>query len=94
MALSFTVAFASSLETVTGMTPNMEVYAEDLNICSTCVADTGSCWSCLQIGQGVFSDQALTNPVADGFYMLFYDNGSPASWNIIGGFPQDSGFYN
>lgn len=94
MALSFTVAFASSLEAVTGMTPNNVVYAEDLNLCATCVADTGSCWSCLQIGQGVFSDAALTTPVADGFYMLLYGNDSPATWHIVGGFPQESGFFN
>ena len=94
MALSFTVAFASSLEAVTGMTPSSTVYAEDLNLCATCVADTGSCWPCLQIGQGVFNDAALTSPVADGFYMLNYDNGSPATWHILGGFPQEGGFYN
>jgi hypothetical protein len=94
MALSFTVAFASSLEAVTGMTPNNTVYAEDLNLCSTCVSDTGSCWSCLQTSQQVFSDVNLTSPVADGFYKLLYGNDSAATWNIVGGFPQESGFYN
>jgi hypothetical protein len=94
MALSFTVAFASSLEAVTGMTPSNIVYADDLNLCASCVADTGSCWSCLQITQQVFSDVNLTSPVADGFYMLLYGNDSAATWNIVGGYPQESGFYN
>jgi hypothetical protein len=84
MALSFTVAFASSLEAVTGMTPSSTVYAEDLNLC----------WSCLQTGQGVFNDAGLTSPVADGYYMLNYDDGRPATWHIIGGFPQEEGFFN
>ena len=94
MALSFTVAFASSLEAVTGMTPNIVVYADDLNLCASCVADTGSCWSCLQTTQQIFSDANLTTPVADGFYMLLYGNESPATWNVVDGLPQEAGFFN
>jgi len=94
MALSFTVAFASSLEAVTGMTPSMTVYADDLNLCASCVADTGTCWSCLQTSQQVFTDENLTTPVADGFYMLLYASLNTATWNIVGGYPQEEGFFN
>ena len=39
-AISFTVAYASSSEAVTGMTPNQVVYADDLGNCASCVAET------------------------------------------------------
>ena len=94
MALYFTVAYANTLETVTGMTPNTTVYAEDLNLCGPCVSETGSCWSCLQTTQQVFSDVSLTLPVVDGFYMLFHNNDSSATWNIENGYPKEAGFFN
>jgi hypothetical protein len=96
MALEFTVAYSTTLESVMDMTPNMSVYADDLNNCQTCVNETGSCWACLSTSQQVFQDSALTSPVADGYYLLLYTNSeSPkAVWHIEGGFPQSEGFYN
>jgi hypothetical protein len=36
----------------------------------------------------------LTTPVADGFYMLLYASLNTATWNIVGGYPQEEGFFN
>lgn len=93
--LNFTVAYATTLETVLPLTPNTPIYAEDLDNCSSCVSETGTCWACLLTSQQVFSDSGLTAPVADGYYMLKYtEEGSPAVWHIVGGYPQEGGFYN
>lgn len=93
--INFNVAFASTLQDVLQLTPNATVYAEDLGLCQTCIDETSSCFACLQTTQQVFSDEGLTSPVADGFYLVQYGEGfQPAIWNIVGGYPQDSGFYN
>jgi hypothetical protein len=43
----------------------------------------------------VFSDSGLTSPVADGYYLTYYEEGYlPAVWHIVGGYPQEGGFYN
>jgi hypothetical protein len=93
--LNFTVAYATTLDAVQSLTPNTTIYAEDLGNCSPCVTDTGSCWACLATSQGVFTDSGLTSSVADGYYMLKYtEDKLPAVWHIVGGFPQEGGFYN
>jgi len=80
--LNFTVAYASTLLGVEGLEPSTTVYAEDLENCSTCVSETGSCWACLTTEQQVFNDAGLTSPVADGYY------------SVEGGFPQSEQFFN
>jgi len=93
--LNFTIAYGSTLASVEGQTPSITVYAEDLGNCSTCQSETGSCWACLKTDQQVFNDAALTSPVADGYYLLKYENDeNPAIWHIIEGFPQSEGFFN
>lgn len=92
--LNFTVAFSNSLEQVLTMEPSTTVYAEDLGLCDECVTSTDSCWACLQIPQQVFNDSGLTSPVADGYYMVIYDNTLKGVWNLVGGYPQESRFYN
>ena len=93
--LNFTIAYATTLSGVEGQVPSINVYAEDLNNCSECVSEKGSCWACLQTTQQVFNDEALTSPVADGFYLLKYSEDEiPAIWHIIGGYPQPEGFFN
>jgi hypothetical protein len=97
MAVSnFTVAYSTTLESVLEMTPNIQVYADDLNNCQSCVDETGSCWACLSTQEQVFQDSALTAPVADGYYMVLYPspNNPKAVWHIEGGYPQTEGFYN
>ena len=94
-AISFTVAYASSMEAVTGMTPNQVVYADDLGNCAGCVAETNSCWACITTEQQVFSDVNLTSPVSDGYYMALYgEEFGPAVWHIVGGYPQTAGYEN
>ena len=92
--LNFTVAFSTNLEQVLSMEPSTAVYAEDLGLCSECVTATESCWPCLQTSQQVFNDGGLTSPVSDGYYMVIYDNTLKGVWHIIGGYPQEGGFYN
>lgn len=93
--LNFTVAYATTLQGVLPLTPNASIYAEDLGLCQICIDDTTSCFACLQSTQQVFSDSGLTSPVADGYYLASYGEGSlPAVWHIVGGFPQEGGFYN
>ena len=93
--LNFTVAYASTLLGVEGLEPSTTVYAEDLENCSTCVSDTGSCWACLTTAQQVFSDSELISVVADGYYMVKYDVESNAAvWHIEGGYPQSEQFFN
>jgi len=93
--LNFTIAYGTTLSSVEGQTPSITVYAEDLDNCSTCQSDTGSCWACLTTEQQVFNDAALESPVVDGYYMVKYENiENPAIWHIEGGFPQSEGFYN
>jgi len=93
--LNFTIAYSTTLEGVLGMTPSTTVYAEDLNLCQSCVDLTSSCWACLSTEQQVFSDPSLTSIVSDGYYMVVYSqNESKAIWRIIGGYPQGSEFYN
>lgn len=93
--LNFTVAYATTLDGVQSLTPDTTIYADDLGNCSSCVSETGSCWACLVTSQGVFTDSGLTSSVADGYYMLKYtEDSSPATWHIVGGFPQEGGFYN
>jgi hypothetical protein len=93
--LNFTVAYASTLLGVEGLEPSTTVYAEDLENCSTCVSETGSCWACLTTEQQVFNDAGLTSPVADGYYLVKYNTETnPAVWHIEGGFPQSEQFFN
>jgi hypothetical protein len=93
--LNFTVAYATTLDAVQSLTPDTTIYAEDLGNCSPCVSETGTCWACLTTSQGVFTDSGLTSSVADGYYMLKYtEDNLPAVWHIVGGFPQEGGFYN
>lgn len=95
--LNFTVAYNTTLESVQGMTPNIQVYADEVNSCTVCQNETGSCWACLSTEQQVFSDPSLTSPVTDGYYMVIYtkeDNSSEAIWHIVGGYPQGGGFFN
>jgi hypothetical protein len=93
-ALNFTVAYSSTLEGVLNLQPNTTVYAEDLENCQTCVDETQSCWACLTTGQQVFNDVNLTSPVVDGYYLLLYSAENKAVWNIVGGYPQEEGFFN
>ena len=94
-ALNFAVAYATTLSGLEGQTPSLSVFAEDLGNCGTCVSLKGNCWACLTTSQQVFNDEALTSPVADGFYMVKYaDDETPAVWHIIGGFPIEEGFFN
>jgi hypothetical protein len=92
--LNFTIAFSTNLEQVLSMEPSTAVYTEDLGLCSECVTATNSCWSCLQTSQQVFNDGGLTSQVSDGYYMVIYDNTLKAVWHIVGGYPQEGGFYN
>ena len=93
-SLNFTVAFSTNLEQVLSLEPSTAVYAEDLGLCLECVTATNSCWSCLQTSQQVFNDGGLTSQVSDGYYMVIYDNTLKAVWHIVGGYPQEGGFYN
>jgi hypothetical protein len=93
--LSFTVAYAQSLEAVSGLTPNTSIYVEDLGNCDQCVENVGSCWACITTEQQVFTDENLATPVSNGYYMVNYGEGyGPAVWNIVDGLPQSEGFYN
>jgi len=92
--LNFTVKYATTLAGLQGVTATSTVYAEDLGNCATCLTETSSCWACLTTEQQVFSDEALTSPVADGYYDLVYVSGSNAVWHIMGGYPQTEGFFN
>ena len=93
--LNFTVAYASTLLGLEGQVPSLTVYAEDLENCSSCVSDTGSCWACLTTAQQVFSDSELISVVADGYYMVKYNTESNAAiWHIEGGYPQSEQFFN
>jgi len=93
--VTFTVSFGTTLEASKQDPMDITVYAEDLGLCSICVSETGSCWACLQTTQQVFTDAALTNPVSDGYYRVYYSESNPyAIWHIIGGYPQEAGFYN
>ena len=93
--LNFTVAYSSTLLGLEGQVPSITVYAEDLENCATCVELTTSCWACLTTSQQVFTDVALSSPVADGYYLVKYTSESePAVWHIVGGFPQTEGFFN
>ena len=93
--LTFTVSFGVTIEDSKQDPMDITLYAEDLSLCTPCVNETGSCWSCLQTTQQVFTDAALTNPVSDGYYRLSYSESNPyAIWYIVGGYPQGAGFYN
>ena len=93
--LNFLVSFAPTLDESTQISPSITIYSEDINLCDFCLNETGSCWACIQITQQVFSDSTLTTPVDDGYYSLIYDkDGRRATWYIIGGYPQEGGFYN
>jgi hypothetical protein len=94
-AINFTTAYATTLQGVLPLSPDTTIYAEDLGLCQECLDVTSSCFACLQTSQQVFSDVALTIPVVDGYYMIHYYEGSlPAIWHIIGGYPQEDGFFN
>ena len=92
--LNFTIAYSTTLEGVLNLEPNTTVYAEDLGNCQLCVGETQSCWACLTTEQQVFNDINLTSPVASGYYLLVYNEGSKAVWQIDEGYPQPEGFYN
>ena len=93
--LSFTTSYSTTLEGVLELTPSTTVYTEDLGLCQSCIDVVGSCWACLQETQQVFSDEALTTPVVDGYYMVIYTQENPkAVWKIVGGYPQPEEFYN
>jgi hypothetical protein len=95
VTISFNVAYATTLEGVLPLTPNTTIYAEDLGLCQDCIDITTSCFACLQTSQQVFSDESLTSPVSDGYYLTYYNGDSlPAVWSIVGGYPLESGFYN
>ena len=93
--LNFTIAYGATLASLEGQTPSITVYADDLGNCEPCQTEKGTCWACLTTEQQVFNDASLTFPVADGYYLLKYDDEEiPAIWHIIEGFPQGEGFTN
>jgi hypothetical protein len=93
--VSFTIAYSTDLESISGLTPSTTVYAEDLGLCNSCVDLVGSCWACLVETQQVFNNPELTNPVVDGYYKVHYnEDGNAAIWHIVGGFPQTEEFFN
>jgi hypothetical protein len=93
--LNFSVAYATTLQEVLPLEPSLTIYAEDLGLCQSCIDSTTSCFACLQTTQQVFSNSELTSPVADGYYLTYYSEGLlPAVWHIVGGYPQEGGFYN
>ncbi len=93
--LNFSVAYATTLQGVLPLQPNSEIYAEDLGLCQSCIDSNANCFPCLQTTQQVFSDSGLTSPVVDGYYLTYYSEGLlPAVWHIVGGYPQEEGFYN
>jgi hypothetical protein len=94
--ISFTSAYATSVESVTGLTPDTQIYAEDLGNCGPCISDVGSCWPCLLTTQQVFSDINLSSPVVDGYYLVLLPGEvvSTAVWHIVGGYPQEGGYMN
>jgi hypothetical protein len=93
--LNFITAYSSTLDGAINTEPSTTVFAEDLGLCSTCVAEKGNCWACLETTQQVFLDEALTNVVSDGYYRYPYSAEDPnAIWHIVGGYPQSGGFYN
>ena len=94
-AINFNVAYATTLQGVLPLTPNSTIYAEDLGLCQSCIDLGASCFPCLQTSQQVFSDSGLTSPVADGYYLTYFgESGLPAVWHIVGGYPQEGGYYN
>lgn len=93
--INFNVAYATTLQGVLPLEPNSTVYAEDLGLCQECIDSNATCFPCLQITQQVFSNIGLTTPVVDGYYLTYYSEGRlPAVWHIVGGYPQEGGFYN
>jgi hypothetical protein len=93
--ISFTIAYSSDLESISGLTPSTTVYTEDIGLCNDCVESVGSCWACLQETQQVFSNPELTTPVIDGYYKVSYnEDNQNAVWHIVGGFPQGEEFFN
>ena len=93
--LSFNVAYATTLEGVLPLTPDKTIYAEDLGVCQSCVDLLNNCYPCLQTTQQVFSDNQLLNQVVDGYYLVNYgEEYQPGIWHIVGGFPQEGGYYN
>lgn len=94
-AINFTVAYATTLQGAIPLTPDSTIYAEDLGLCQSCIDAQATCFPCLQTTQQVFSDEGLTNPVVDGYYVTSFGEGRiPAVWHIVGGYPQDGGYYN
>jgi hypothetical protein len=93
--LNFLTAYSTTLEGAIITVPSTTVYAEDLGLCEPCVIQKGSCWACLLTTQQVFSDEGLTSVVPDGYYRHPYSEQEPnATWHIVGGYPQEGGFYN
>ena len=93
-AISFSIAYGTTLESVLNLEPSATVYVDDATICQPCVDETGSCWACLTTTQQVFNDGALSSPVIDGYYLLKYSDDRNAIWHIVGGYPQSEGFFN
>jgi len=92
--LNFMVAYSETLSGVVDLVPSLTIYAQDLLLCNPCINETESCYACLNLQQQVFYDEALTSPVADGYYKTIYADSLDATWYIVGGYPQSGGFYN
>ena len=93
-AISFSVTSGSTIDEATGSTSSINIFAEDLGNCQSCIDRKGSCWACITTDQQIFEENTLTNIVSDGYYSMIDSDGIPAVWYIIGGFPQIGGFSN
>ena len=92
--LTFIASFGSTHSeacgnVLTGTTFN--IYANDLGNCGGCLP-TYNCWPCLNTTQSLYYDQALTQPVADGYYKNVFGPTNAATWKTIGGHLQGGGF--
>jgi len=91
--LSFDVAYGTTLEEAKNAQVNGFIYAEDLNLCQSCIYIIGDCFACLTVNQQIFSDSSLTTLVPDGYYRHPYnENIQNPTWRIVNGKPQPGGF--
>jgi hypothetical protein len=93
-AISFDVSFGNTQEDAKNNSVSMTIYADDLGLCQECMDIVSDCYPCLRTGQQVFLDEALTTIVSDGYYRHPYnDDITTPTWYIVGGYPQDAGFF-
>lgn len=89
--LSFIVTSGQSQFEACNSGYTMTLYAQDLGNCGGCAPLT--CWACLMTSQTLYLDSGLTIKAPNGFYTNEMSSGNYATWFVINGKPQSSGFY-